>query len=107
MLVYVAIALAIVVLVLRRGDSAGVMAGLVAGVAVVCSYALATRHLSRRARVVRRRPTLEYRLSTPVGYWNSLGLLAAMVFVAAFGFVAHARRTWIALAAAAAMPDPG
>ena len=79
------------------------MYGLIAGGAVVCSYPLATRifpdvleHYDA--------PTLMYRLSTPVGYWNSLGLLAAMVFVAAFGVVAHARRTWIALAAAAAMP---
>jgi len=102
MLMYVAIALAIAI-VLRRGDSGAVMYGLIAGGAVVCSYSLATR-LFPDVLESYDAPTLTYRLSTPVGYWNALGLLAAMVFVAAFGVVAHARRTWIALTVAAAMP---
>ena len=42
MLVYIALALA-VALVLRRGDGPGVLAGSVLGVTLVCGYALATR----------------------------------------------------------------
>ncbi len=102
MVAYVALVLAIA-LVLRRGDGAGVIAGIVVGVAIVCGYALATRTLPDIFETYDN-PALPYRLAAPVGYWNSLGLLAAMGFVVSFGVVAHARRAWPALAAAAAMP---
>src|SRR5262249_7075994 len=45
-----------------------------------------------------------YRLAQPLGYWNALGLLATLGLVVALGFVAHARRTRMSVAAAASVP---
>ena len=102
MLVYVALALA-VALVLRRGDGPAVLAGIALGVTLVCTYALATRLLPDRLHTFDDAID-SYRLAAPLGYWNSLGLLAVLGVLAALGFVAHARRTPLALAAAAAVP---
>jgi O-antigen ligase len=102
MLVYVAVALA-VALVLRRGDAPGVLAGVVLGVALVLAYALATRLFPDRLETYDD-PTLAYRLAQPLGYWNSLGLLAAIGILVALGFVAHARRATASLAGAAILP---
>jgi O-Antigen ligase len=102
MLVYVAVALA-VALVLRRGDMAGVLCGVALGTTVVAAYALATRLLPDRFD----QPAdafAGYRLAAPIGYWNSLGLLATLGIVVALGFVAHARRTLTCVLAAAALP---
>lgn len=102
MLVYVAVALA-VALVLRRGDMAGVLAGLAVGTTVVSAYALATRlfpdHFDQPKDVF-----AGYRLAEPIGYWNSLGLLATLGILVSLGFVAHARRTLAGVLAAAAVP---
>jgi O-antigen ligase len=101
-LVYVAVALA-VALVLRRGDVAGVLAGLGLGATTVSGYALATRmlpdHFGRSEDVF-----ASYRLAEPIGYWNSLGLLAALGIVVTVGFVAHARHLRTRVLAAAALP---
>ena len=102
MLVYVALALA-VALLLRRGDGPAVLAGVALGVALICAYALATRLLPDRLDTYDD-PTNSYRLAAPLGYWNSLGLLAALGVLALLGFVAHAKRTPFALASAAAIP---
>ena len=102
MLVYVGVALA-VAFVLRRGDVAGVLAGVVLGAAVVCGYALATRvqpdHFETQQDVFN-----THRLADPIGYWNALGLLAALGLIVALGFVAHARRHRASVVAAAALP---
>jgi O-Antigen ligase len=102
MLVYVALALA-VALVLRRGDGPGVLAGLSLGVTLICAYALGTRLLPDRFHSYDD-PVTSYRLAAPLGYWNSLGLLAAVGVLVALGFVAHARRTPLALASAGMIP---
>jgi O-antigen ligase len=102
MLAYVGLALA-VALVLRRGDGPSVLAGIFVGLAVVTSYALGTR-LFPDVLETFDDPGLPYRLSEPVGYWNSLGLLASMALLVAFGVSAHARSTRLALAAAAFTP---
>jgi O-antigen ligase len=102
MLVYVALALA-VALVLRRGDGPAVLAGLCLGVTVICTYALGTRLLPDRFHTYDD-PVTSYRLAAPLGYWNSLGLLAAMGMLVALGFAAHARRTPLALASAGMIP---
>lgn len=101
-LVYVALALA-VALVLRRGDGPAVLAGSGLGVALISTYALATRLLPDRLHTFDD-PANSYRLAAPLGYWNSLGLLATMGVLAALGFAAHARRTPLALVSAAAIP---
>ncbi len=78
---YVAVALA-VALVLRRGDVAGVMLGIVVGVTLICTYALATRLFQDRFDTYDDRIDA-YRLAAPLGYWNSLGLLASIGIIAA------------------------
>jgi O-antigen ligase len=102
MLVYVAVALAIT-LVLRRGDAPGVLAGAGLGVLIVCGYALATRLFPDRFDAYDD-PIVSYRLAEPLGYWNALGLLATLGLLLAIGFVAHARRVAPVLVAAAAIP---
>ncbi|MFO7571893.1 MAG: O-antigen ligase family protein [Gaiellaceae bacterium] len=102
MLVYVALALALA-LVLRRGDAAGLTGGLLVGVVAVSSYSLATR-LFQDVFDTYDDPDLPYRLSEPIGYWNSLGLFAVMGVLLAIGLTAHGRRSSIAALAAAALP---
>jgi O-antigen ligase len=102
MLVYVAVALAIT-LVLRQGDAPGVLAGAGLGVLIVCGYALATRLFPDRFDTYDD-PIVSYRLAEPLGYWNALGLLATLGLILAIGFVAHARRVGPVLVAAAAAP---
>jgi O-antigen ligase len=102
MLVYVAVALA-VALVLRRGDTAGVLAGIALGTTAVSAYALGAHLFPDRFD----RPDDAYggyRLAEPIGYWNSLGLLATLGILVSLGFVAHARRTLMCVFAAAALP---
>jgi O-antigen ligase len=101
-LVYVAVALA-VAFVLRRGDGPAVLAGIVVGATLICAYAAATRLLPDRFDVPEA-AVGGHRLSTPLGYWNALGLLASMGCLIAAGFVAHGRRKGWPLAAAAAIP---
>jgi hypothetical protein len=102
MLVYVALALA-VALVLRRGDGTGVLAGLLVGTVLVSSYALGTRLLPDRLHTVPD-PTANNRLAEPLGYWNALGLLAVMGVLVAAGFAAHARRSLLAACAGTVLP---
>jgi O-antigen ligase len=102
MLVYVALAIA-VAFVLRRGDGPGVLAGIMVGVTLISAYALATRLLPDRFDTYHD-PSESYRLAEPLGYWNSLGLLTSIGALVTLGFVAHARRSSLALPAAAALP---
>lgn len=102
MLVYVSVALA-VALVLRRGDGRGVVGGILVGAALICGYALATRLFQDRFDTYVNRVD-EYRLAAPLGYWNSLGLLASIGIITALGVASHARRLLAAVAAAAVVP---
>jgi hypothetical protein len=102
MLVYVGVAFALG-LVARRGDEAAVLAGAMGGISLVSGYALATRLIPDRFQTFAE-PDLPYRLATPIGYWNALGLLATMGIVLALGHAAHARRTVWAAAAASMIP---
>ncbi len=102
MLVYVAVALAIA-LVLRRGDGAGVLAGALVGITILSSYGLATRLFPDRFDAYDS-PFNAYRLAEPLGYWNAFGLLSALGVILAVGVVAHTRRAWPAVAAGAATP---
>jgi O-antigen ligase len=102
MFVYVAVALA-VALVLRRGDGPGVLAGVLVGIGLVSTYAVATRLFPDRLDTYDD-PLNYYRLAAPLGYWNALGILATMGIVVALGLVAHARRVLAAVVAAAVVP---
>jgi hypothetical protein len=89
MLVYLAAAAAIA-FVVRRSDTVAVAAGVFAGAVTVSGYALATRLFQDRFESFDD-PTQAYRLSEPIGYWNALGLLAALGILLGIGFVAEAR----------------
>jgi O-antigen ligase len=101
-LVYVALALA-VAMVVRRGDVSAVVGGAAVGIVAVSTYGLATRVFPERF------GTFDdafntYRLAEPLGYWNATGLLATLGVLLVLGTVAQARRSWVALAAAGALP---
>jgi O-Antigen ligase len=104
-LVYVAVAL-VVALLLRRGDGTGVIGGAFAGTVAVMTYALATRLFPDRFEIYDVVGQAN-RLSEPIGYWNSLGLLAAMGVLLGLGIVAHARSDWLRASAAGALPVVG
>jgi hypothetical protein len=70
-------------------------------IALVCGYALATRLFPERLGITD--IIAGYRLSEPVGYWNALGLLAAMGALLALGFVTHGRRRVLRAAAGASL----
>jgi O-antigen ligase len=99
-LLYVTGAAAFVLLARREAVDLLVAAVLVS-LSAICTYALATRLFPR---------TLSsdvfggYRLSTPVGYWNGLGLLAAMAALLALGFAASERQAVERALAAAVLP---
>jgi O-Antigen ligase len=66
------------------------LGAVLAGVTVDCGYALATRLFP--ARVGTYDQLAVYRLNTPVGYWNGLGIFAALGAVLALGFAVRGRR---------------
>jgi hypothetical protein len=84
----------------RSGDT--LLRGTWAGVAVVSTYGLLTRLLPEL--IGANDPTSGYRLSEPLGYWNSLGLFAAMGSLLALGVAARDERPWLRALAAASVP---
>jgi hypothetical protein len=101
-LVYVAGALAALLLARSRSYHA-LLAGTWAAIALVCSYSLLTRLVPDRLGFV---DTLAgYRLSQPLGYWNALGVFAAVGTLLALGFALRSRYLAVrALAAASTVP---
>ena len=88
-------------LVVEKRTAPLLLGGCLAGVTLVAGYALLTRLLPGRLATF---DTIAgYRLSDPIGYWNGLGIYAAMGVLLAVGFLARAERT-AARAAAAALP---
>ncbi|MHB8642710.1 MAG: tetratricopeptide repeat protein [Gaiellaceae bacterium] len=87
-LVYVT-AVAALLLLVRAGRRDALLAGVLGAIVLVCTYSLATRLLPERLGVFDSLAT--YRLATPVGYWNALGIFAAIGMLVALGFVARAR----------------
>lgn len=85
-----------------RGEASRLLAAVGFGAAAVCAYALSTRLFPDRLGVFD--PIAGYRLSTPVGYWNSLGLVAACGLLLALAAVAASGRQLPRSAAAAAVP---
>jgi hypothetical protein len=80
---------------------------LLAGIGIVCGYALATRLLPG---IVESTPGLRAgsRLDQPLTYWNSLGALAAMGLMLALHIASDARRgARVRIAAAASGPALG
>jgi hypothetical protein len=93
---------AAVILCAGRRTLAALTGGLLAGVTVVCVVALGTRLLPREGEGVQ--AIFLNRLSDPVGYWNALGLLAAMGIVLAVVLAARAHAPVSRALSAATVP---
>jgi O-Antigen ligase len=85
----VALGVTAFLLLIDRSSLEGAIVAVYLGMAVVCAYALSTRlfadHFGADA-------IGGYRLSRPVGYWNGLGIYAAIALAIAFGVLPHAGR---------------
>jgi O-antigen ligase len=90
-LVYV-VAVAAALLVVTRASVPALLGGLVATASLVSAYSLSTRLLPDRIGVFD--PVAGYRLATPLGYWNGLGIFAVVGTLLALAFTARAHRTW-------------
>ena len=91
-------AVAAVLTVSARGTTRLLLGGALAGITLVCGYALLTRLLPDRLASFD-----PGRLNTPIGYWNGLGLFADMGALLALGFAARSTRVTARAAAAAAL----
>src|SRR6266545_2410330 len=101
-LVYVA-GIAAALLLVRSWSYRALVGGVWAGTAALCCYGLATRLFS--GRFPGALTIAGNRLERPLGYWNSLGLLAAFGCILALGLAVHGRgAVWRALAAASLVP---
>jgi hypothetical protein len=98
--VYVAAVIALLTLVTVRSYRV-LLTSAWCAITLVCAYALATRLFPER--LGRFDSVAGYRLSEPLGYWNALGLFAAMGTLLALGAVAHSARRIRAAAAAASL----
>jgi O-Antigen ligase len=99
--VYLLAAIAIVA-VARSLAYRGLLWGAWAGSTAACLYGLATRLFPERIGATS--PVAGNRLFDPIGYWNGLGLLAAIAAVLAAGLAAHSRPGWARALAAAVVP---
>jgi hypothetical protein len=99
-LVYLA-AFGAAMLLARRAPGA-LAAGAVVSTTALCAYALATRLVPDRFGVID--SIGGYRLSEPIGYWNSLGLLAGMGTLLALGLAARSSTPLRRALAAAPLP---
>jgi O-Antigen ligase len=98
MLAYAGVAAALV-LVVRRDAAPALIRGVLAAIALVSTYGLATRLFPDRLGTYD--PISGYRLSEPLGYWNGLGIFVAMGLLLALGAVARERSTALRATAAA------
>ena len=101
MLVYVA-GLGSLLLVSRSGAIGSLLAGALAAVTIATAYGLIGRLFPSVHAVGGIADT--GRLAEPVGYWNGLGILAAMGAIIALGLAAHARTVPGRILAAGTLP---
>lgn len=86
----------------RRSSIESLLVGAWAGIAVAAAYGLLTRLIPERFGVFD--PVATIRLSEPLGYWNGLGVFAAMGILLAVGVVARGSSTAVRIAAAGSVP---
>ena len=98
-LVYLAGTLA-ALFVVRRRAVPQLLGGVLVAIVLISGYGLATRLLPDRIGVFD--STAGSRLAEPLGYWNALGIFAAMGSLLALGFAARARTPALRALAAAA-----
>jgi len=87
-LVYLAAALALL-FVARAGATTHLLGAALAATTVVAGVGLATRLVPDRVGVYDQSGV--YRLSEPIGYWNGLGIFAALGVILGVGFAARGR----------------
>ena len=87
-LLYVAAAAAALLLLSFREAAPALLGGVVAGAVAVSLYALATRLVPGHVGGAYD-PSSGYQLAEPLGYWNALGILAAIAILLAGGLAAH------------------
>jgi hypothetical protein len=87
---------------LRRHAVPALLAGVWAAVTVVCGYGLVTRLFPERWWVFD--PLAGYRLSEPLGYWNGLGVFAALGALLAVGLASRGSTMVGRTLAAASLP---
>ena len=86
----------------HRGRAAALLAGVLAGATAVAGYALATRLFPER--IGSFDSVAGYRLASPIGYWNGLGLLCALALLLGLAVVASTGSPLRAALAAAPAP---
>jgi hypothetical protein len=79
-----------VLLVVRRSGVPQLLGGVLCGIVLICAHSLLERLAPNRFGVFD--PVAGYRLAGTIGYWNGLGIFAAMGILLAIGFAARARR---------------
>jgi tetratricopeptide (TPR) repeat protein len=99
MLAYLGAAAALL-LVVRRETTPALLRGMLAAIALVSTYGLATRLFPDRLGTYD--PISTYRLSEPLGYWNGFGIFAVMGAVLALGLLARDRSLAVRCLAGAA-----
>ena len=100
-LVYAAALPVVLLLTPSRQHVVPLLAGVLAGATVVCGYALAVRLLPGWAAAY---PPESYQLQEPVGYWNALGILAALGLLLSVLLAVEATAPWARGLAAAPAP---
>src|ERR671936_1076083 len=88
-LVYV-VALIALLAIVRSVTLRNLLGGTLAAISILCTYALATRLFPERLGSFD--PVSTYRLGAPIGYWNALGIVAAIGILLALGTAARAKR---------------
>ena len=91
LLVYVSVILA-APLIVRKGRESWLLGGVLAGIAALCTYALAAR-LIPGAGVDEARAG-ERLAPTTLGYWNALGIFAVLGILVAAGIVGRSSSWW-------------
>jgi O-antigen ligase len=96
----------LVALASRRGTFSAWLAGIAIGGVAVALVSLSSRLLGfgGDAELAQQLPLAAERLSYPLGYWNGLGYLMAMVATSLFWFAGTARDRGAGLAVAATIP---
>src|SRR6185437_14647124 len=77
-------------MLLVRHHMRPVLGGVLGGITIACGYGLATRLFPSQLGGAFD-PIAGYRLDEPLGYWNAVGLFAAMGTLLAIGFAARGR----------------
>jgi hypothetical protein len=76
-------------ILLARRHMCPLLGGVLGGIVIACGYGLATRLFPSRLGTFD--PIASYRLAEPFGYWNAVGLFAALGTLLSIGFAARGR----------------